>query len=89
MPEVMRHLAYYELSTPLSTDYFTRAAHGAIYGLETTPQRFTNLALRTRTPLPNLYMAGVDVTAPGVVGAMTSGMLAAATIEPRIYVKLL
>lgn len=34
-------------------------------------------------------MTGVDVASLGVVGAMTSGMLTAATIDPRLYLRLL
>lgn len=41
------------------------------------------------TPLKGLYMTGGDVASLGVVGAMTSGMLTAATIDPRLYRQLL
>jgi len=89
IPDVMQHLVYQELSTPITTEHFTRASRGAIYGLEASPDRFKCTALRTRTPLPNFYMTGSDVASLGVVGAMTSGMLTAATIDPRIYRRLL
>lgn len=85
IPEVMEKLVLFELSTPLTTEHFTRAEHGAIYGLEATPERFTCTALRTRTPLKNFYMSGVDIASLGVVGAMTSGMLTATALDKRIY----
>ncbi|MCC6213796.1 MAG: NAD(P)/FAD-dependent oxidoreductase [Polyangiaceae bacterium] len=88
IPDVMKHAVYRELSTPLSTEHFARASGGAIYGLEATPERFGCKRLRTRTPLPGLYMTGVDVASLGVVGAMTSGLLTAATLEPRVYRQL-
>ncbi len=89
IPEVMQHLAFYELSSPITTEHFTRASHGAIYGLEASPARFTCSKLRTRTPLAGFYMTGVDIASLGVVGAMTSGMLTAATLDPRLYLRLL
>lgn len=89
LPKVLEHLDYCEMSTPLSTQFFTRAHQGAIYGLEATPKRFLNTKLRTRTPIKGLYLSGSDVTTLGVAGAMTSGLLTAATIDKRIYLKLI
>ena len=89
LPDLMDKLVYYELSTPLTTQDYTRASQGAIYGLEATPERFTCKALRTRTPIKSFFMTGIDVASLGVVGAMTSGMLTAATIEPRLYGRLI
>lgn len=73
------------LSTPLSTAAFTGSQQGAIYGLETTPRRFLSESLRVKTPVRGLFLAGQDVASPGITGAMMGGMLAAATIEPRIF----
>lgn len=89
LPKVLEHLDYCEMSTPLSTQFFTRAHQGAIYGLEATPKRFLNTKLRTRTPIKGLYLSGSDVTTLGVAGAMTSGLLTAATIHKSIYLKLI
>ncbi len=38
--------------------------------------------LRAKTPIPGLFLTGQDVVTPG---AMIGGVLAAATIEPRVY----
>lgn len=89
MPKLMDKCVHHELSTPLSANFFTRANHGSIYGLEATPARFCCDELRARTPIKNFYMTGVDVTTPGVVGAMLSGIITAATIDPRIYKRML
>lgn len=89
VPELMKKCVYHELSTPLSTTFFTRAPMGAIYGLEATPKRFLNPRLRTRTPVKNLYLAGGDVATLGVTGALIGGILAAGTIEKRVLTKLL
>ncbi len=75
-------LDYAELSTPVSTDHFMRSANGSIYGLDSTPERYACRWLRARTPIPGLFMAGVDVAAPGVVGGAVGGMLAVASAKP-------
>lgn len=82
MPALRPLVAYHELSTPLSTESFTRATHGAIYGIEPTPERFENPWLRPKTPLPGLYLAGSDMGMVGVVGAFVGGILAALAAEP-------
>jgi all-trans-retinol 13,14-reductase len=88
VPELMKLVKHYELGTPLSTTFFTRAPQGAIYGLEPTPQRFGTKSLRTRTPIRGLYLAGADVATLGVTGALIGGILAAGTIEPRVLTRL-
>ncbi|MFT7582141.1 MAG: all-trans-retinol 13,14-reductase [Myxococcota bacterium] len=71
-----------ELSTPLSTDTFTRPMKGSIYGIEPTPERFANTRLRPHSPIKNLYFAGSEVVSVGVIGAMMGGVLAAMAAEP-------
>lgn len=78
----------HEMSTPLSTAAFINAQHGAMYGLAATPRRLMARSLAAKTPVPGLYLAGQDVTTPGVVGAMMGGMLAAAAIDPRVHAHL-
>ena len=89
MPELMEHLDFCELSTPLTAKHYTRANNGAIYGLAATPDRFACDDLRVRTPIKNFYMSGVDIATLGVVAGMTSGILTAAAIDKRAYLKLL
>lgn len=84
IPEIMKHLDYFELSTPLTAAFYTKAIKGAIYGLESSPQRFACSELRTRTPIKNLYMSGIDIASLGVVGGMVTGVLTAATIDKSL-----
>lgn len=77
-------IVHSELSTPLSTVAFIGAEQGAVYGFESSPRRFLSDTLGARTPVPGLYLTGQDVASPGITGAMMGGMLAAATLEPRI-----
>ncbi len=82
MPELGPMVAFAELSTPLSTEHFTRAPSGAIYGLEPTVERFQNRWLRPRTPIADLFLSGSDVATVGVIGAMMGGVLSALAAEP-------
>ncbi len=88
-PALMPLLVYRELGTPLATARFTGHEKGGFYGIETTPRRMLSDAFRVRTPVPNLYLTGQDVMTPGIAGALAGGMLGAATVEPRVYEKLM
>lgn len=82
MPDLMSLVKYKELSTPLSTAYFTWAPRGAPYGLEATPRRFISRNLQPRTPIKP--SAGCDVATMGVMGALGGGLIAAGAVHPRI-----
>jgi all-trans-retinol 13,14-reductase len=84
-PQLASCVRYVETSSPVSLASFTGAEHGAMYGLQTTPQRFLSQSLRPRTPIRGLYLAGQDVATPGVMGAAMGGMMAAASIEPGLW----
>lgn len=89
IPDIMEQVDFCELSTPLTSKHYCRASKGAIYGLNASIDRFSNPHLRTRTPIKNFYLSGVDVATVGVVSGMVSGILTAATIDKRAYLKLL
>lgn len=82
LPELRPMVDYVELSTPLSTDNFTRPIKGSIYGIEPTPERFQNKWLRPRSPISKLFFSGSEVATVGVIGAMVGGVLAALAAEP-------
>jgi all-trans-retinol 13,14-reductase len=42
-------------------------------------------AIKLRTPVPDLMLAGQDVMGPGVQVAFMGGLMAAATIEPALW----
>ncbi|MDB5273492.1 MAG: NAD(P)/FAD-dependent oxidoreductase [Chitinophagaceae bacterium] len=85
MPQVKGHIAWSEISTPLSTKYFCNHPQGEIYGLEHTPARFRIRELRVHTPIKNLYMTGQDLVTVGVGGALFSGVLTASSILKKNY----
>lgn len=69
-------IEFSEVSTPLSIAHFTKHANGEAYGLPATPARYLLQGLGPRTHINGLYLAGADVLAHGIVGAMLSGFSA-------------
>jgi all-trans-retinol 13,14-reductase len=84
-PDLARMIVASECSTPISLATYTGAPHGAMYGLETTPRRFLSAALRPRTPIGGLFLAGQDACTPGVTGAFFGGLMAAANAESKLF----
>lgn len=74
MPQLRGKIDYYEVSTPLSTEWFAGYDRGELYGLDHTPERFRADALGPRTRIPGLWLTGQDTMSCGVVGAMMGGV---------------
>jgi all-trans-retinol 13,14-reductase len=87
-PELAKLVVFRNLSTPLTTHAITGHHKGAFYGIDTTPERLMSEALQTRTPVPGLFLAGQDVLTPGIPGALWGGVLAAATVDPKLFRQL-
>jgi len=87
-PDLAKLVVYRELATPLTTVSFTRHREGAFYGLDVTPARVMCDALGAKTPIPGLYLSGQDVASPGIPGALWGGMLAAASVDPKVLSKI-
>lgn len=79
-PQVKDHIAYYEISTPLSTKTFCQYEKGEVYGLDFNVSRFYEEDLKPTTDLENFYLTGQDIFTNGVAGAMASGWITAATV---------
>jgi len=73
-------VAYSELSTPQTFEYFTGAPSGTIYGYPGTPDRYRKTWLQPRTPVTNLYLTGTDATMLGIMGALMGGVATASTV---------
>jgi all-trans-retinol 13,14-reductase len=86
-PELAELVVLRELSTPLATAAITGHHEGAFYGLDVTPERVVSDALRAKTPIPGLFLAGQDVASPGIPGALWGGLLAAASVDPKVFNK--
>ena len=83
-PELAKLVVFRNLSTPLTTTAITGHHRGAFYGLDVTPKRVMSGALQAKTPVPGLFLAGQDVASPGIPGAIWGGLLAAASVDPKI-----
>jgi all-trans-retinol 13,14-reductase len=84
-PRIAPLIDLHEVSTPLSQAFYVGADQGALYGLEMTVPRLSSKALRTRTPIPGLLLAGQDAAGMGVQGAFMGGFMAAAAVDPRVW----
>ncbi|ORE85272.1 phytoene dehydrogenase-like protein [Oceanococcus atlanticus] len=86
MPQLKPALDYYELSTPLSTQWFQLNDRGEIYGLDHDPERFKQDWLHPVSPIKNLYLTGQDVVTAGVGGALIGGLMTTgAMLGPRKF----
>ncbi len=75
LPQLEGKVDYFEVSTPLSTNWFSAYQHGELYGLDHTPERLQQDWLGPRTRIPGLWLTGQDTLTCGVTGAMMAGML--------------
>ena len=75
LPQLEGRVDYYEVSTPLSTGWFSGYRRGELYGLDHTTKRLQQDWLGPRTKIPGLWLTGQDTLTCGVTGAMMSGML--------------
>ena len=80
LPQLRGKVDYYEVSTPVSTNWFGGYQQGELYGLAHTPARMQQRWLRTRSKIPGLWLTGQDVLTCGVTGAMMAGLLTASSV---------
>lgn len=82
-PQLRGKIDHAELATPLSFKHFLNREHGDFMSLAASPQRFALKELSAHTGVANLYLAGQDVAAAGVVGAVQGGVIAASAVLGR------
>jgi all-trans-retinol 13,14-reductase len=87
-PRLAPLVDFHELSTPLSQAAYIGADRGAMYGLEMSAERLRSRALDIRTPVPGLLLAGQDAASLGIPGAFMGGFMAAAAVEPRLWMEM-
>jgi all-trans-retinol 13,14-reductase len=80
LPQLRGRIDYWEVSTPLSMQWFCGYGRGELYGLDHDPQRLRQDWLRPRTRVPGLWLTGQDVMSCGVTGAMMGGLVSATAI---------
>lgn len=79
-PGISEHLAFAELGTPLSNQFYVAATGGSLYGTAKTPAQFGPRSFPVATPFSNLWLCGASTIAHGVMGSAMSGLMAAARI---------
>lgn len=83
-PNLVGHVIYTDLGTPLSVNKYLGRQAGEVYSLDHTPERFgrleAQLALHPQTIIENLCMTGQDVLSVSVVASTLSGLYAASRI---------
>lgn len=80
LPQLRGRIAFWEVSTPLSMQYFCGAPRGELYGLEHDVARLQARWLRPRTAVPGLWLTGQDVMTCGIGGAMMAGFTTAVAV---------
>ncbi len=75
LPSLEGKVDYYEVSTPLSTNWFGGYQRGELYGLAHNAERLKADWLTPRTKLPGLWLTGQDILTCGVTGAMMAGLM--------------
>jgi phytoene dehydrogenase-like protein len=73
-------IQFYDVSTPLTTEYFMKHPFGAIYGIPADPDRFKKKYVSNKTPIKNCYLTGADAGISGIAGTMMSGLTTASII---------
>ena len=80
LPQLRGRVDYWEVSTPLSMQWFCGYGRGELYGLDHDPERMRQSWLRPRTRIPGLWLTGQDVMSCGVAGAMMGGLASAVSL---------
>jgi len=84
-PGVVGDVVVCEASTPVTTSHYIASVQGGIYGPAATPEQSVVFRRKTRTFVPNLFLAGGGVFyGSGVAPALYSGRLAARNALARV-----
>jgi all-trans-retinol 13,14-reductase len=77
IPGLRRHLKFFELGTPLTSDFYCETYCGASYGTAKTPWQLGPFSFNQRGPVERMYLCGASTISHGVAGASMSGLMAA------------
>ncbi|RME92758.1 MAG: NAD(P)/FAD-dependent oxidoreductase [Candidatus Hydrogenedentota bacterium] len=85
-PGFQNMVDYLEVSTPVTNEFFSNHPLGSIYGIPSVPGRYHSKEAGFTVPktrIENLYLTGVDVSSPGVAGAVMGGISAFIAMHPK------
>jgi phytoene dehydrogenase-like protein len=83
-PGLVGDVVVREVSSPLTSESYTRAVRGGAYGPAMTPSQYGLRRFRTTTPVSNLFLAGAGVFGDGILPCIESGWQAALAAERRM-----
>ena len=75
LPHLRGKVDYFEVSTPLSTNWFGGYQRGELYGLSHSAARLQQDWLTPKTKVDGLWLTGQDILTCGVTGAMMAGLM--------------
>lgn len=74
-PGIASSIAYYNVSTPLTYEYYTGTAEGSMYGLMRDVTSPVQTIVSQQTYIPNLLMTGQNTNSHGMLGVTNGAML--------------
>ncbi|HOG24893.1 MAG TPA: NAD(P)/FAD-dependent oxidoreductase [Bacteroidales bacterium] len=74
-PGTIRHIEDYWTSTPLTYSDYTGTLEGSMYGILRDKNAHTQTFISHRTKVPNLYLAGQNINAHGIMGVIIGSVL--------------
>jgi all-trans-retinol 13,14-reductase len=84
LPDLRDHIVWQEAGTPITQERYTLATGGSCLGIALTIDQMGLRRPRATSPLSGLYLTGSSTrSGPGVVGAMTGGIVTAGAILGR------
>ncbi len=89
VPGLKDHLVLCELGTPLTNAHYVNSYRGNLYATAKSKQQIGLGALPLKTEIPALYHCGQSTAAHGVLGALMTGVIAAARITGKSVKEML
>ncbi len=78
VPGISQRVVFRELGTPLTNWHYCMSTRGNLYGTEKSRWQVGPFAWPLRSEIAGLHLCGASTISHGVMGAMTSGLFAAA-----------
>lgn len=80
IPGLGKSLVFRSVGTPLTNDFYCETVRGAAYGTAKVPTQLGPFSFPIRSSVPGLYSCGASTLSHGVMGAASSGLMAAREI---------
>jgi all-trans-retinol 13,14-reductase len=74
-PGTISHIEDFWTSTPLTYSDYTGTVEGSMYGILRDKNDHTQTFISHRTKVPNLFLAGQNINAHGIMGVIIGSVL--------------